>query len=357
MSASVLVFTWNTEGIHFCETTSETAAIRARSGVRGMMKGGCSIAEFLPSLISKINEVKPAIVFFTTQGGASSGTYLHSEALHDSVIDSGYNIYVSRDASFKLTGSEVSIRSSVFIRADVFPMYSENRKDIEQYHRNSQEIITYNNGESFCKAIVTYVKNSNYGTTALIATHIIHGSTITRDLSNLSAELAMGTILNLAVDKRPTPRRFIIAGDLGYMIENVPEGATLQQILSMDKLTKTLGKETLAGVKEGVDGRGINFPPTWSMNQDTRGRCSELKTFDKSCYKDVAWRDRVLYGEKIDSEQILTCTSYGLFNHPSMAESHHAAIIATFKLMPLHRNMTAGRSNLIPTSGTSMYTN
>lgn len=394
----VVAFTWNATGLRICENINQQDADQARTGFKAFITNAkpCVAPDFLPYLRGLLGPSssprdQPDVFFFATQDESTAGSYFHSDALPKSMESYGYKL-LKRDeianVGEKASGITLrnvptgvpggsSLRSSVYIRNDVYKDFVLQEAYLNKFFRGGQAKLRTVNNESkrVTGALCSYVWHPIYGHFALINVHMPTGllqsvgstpfatqrSTINAVNHISMIDIMQAFVYNVADDAKPN--YVIMAGDFNSSLDlpNVGSNqAVIEQIVATtdvsalrqyDELTAQLGAPPLELFKEGLPGMyqgrnigiGPTSPPTWRLHRGRDANCqvAEGKQMSATCYQvapgvtrsaNIGWRERVIFATLTGVYELI-CGAYSVVDVNNIKESTSAAVYGFFDLV------------------------
>lgn len=371
---TIMCFTWNAAGLRLCETMSQVKADTARSGLRGVFKTKCITPDFFRNITDTIDTEKPGLLVITTQGEDSTDSYFHSTFLPYWLSEINYDLLkrdklsdVGEKITTKLiTGipSGTALRMSVYSRNDLIKDFKAQERALDKLVGNDGQLNgRFTDAGRNAGAICSYVWHPKYGKFAFIAAHLpsginvldVQGTNFDTYRSSIKAAntLALNNFSDHFVGSLPTnakPDHIFLLGDLNYdivipgqsninILQVAIDTANISRLISNDELQEAKKHVPfLKDFKEGTNGIGPLFVPTWRLKRDRPDSCS--KTVTTSCFETpsekiggVAWHDRILYKDSANSLYVIDCLTYDRVDIKNMHYSTHAGAIGTYRII------------------------
>lgn len=337
--SKILIFYLNSSSIRWCETLDQKKENEKRQGIFNVFKKPCNAPYFVVEMINIISNNNPDIVIVGTSDEPESQTYLHSDLLP---IRLGEYQYEQVDRIKKVgpgtvgSDTELAMRCSIFIKRGL----SGGDKDISF---DQSPFICYNQSEDRTSGAICIYYKTYQGTSAFILvdlpdtasklTYQMNGTMVNyRTMIKASNTLCLGNVINKFITK--DIHHVVIFGDLNYEVTFRPsdgvnnkelsdglyELSKIKQIYSSnDELKKEMmnNDSLFHDFKEGVNGRGVEFPPTFPMRPGRLNNCKERGDCYNLNYNDgsyPSWRERVIYKDIGISNYTLYCNNYNSFN-------------------------------------------
>lgn len=383
---TIFVFTWNADGLRLCETLSRKEADNSR-GYRKLVTGKiypCTIPDFFIPIRDIIQSNDVDLIVIGTVEEPVRGTYFHSELMPHHLQSIGYYLLKHEkvekigDPSSKLPNKindtgETSIRMSIYVKRKLLSILKVEEEYLEQLIGDKGQIALRCERDSPFKrisgAVAAYVWHPLYGRFVFICVELPSGVSILRmgnspdylsyrQLMRAGNQVCLINMLNRLVhDPRGhQPNHVMIFGDLNYNI-SIPNFYPAQSIRQIStNLSPTLFKELYITYdelyddiqkifnyfKEGVDGEGPMFMPTWKLAYDRPPECSPTpnqtqlpfaRCFDASLLSEMpSWRDRIIYEEAEPSDYEINCLMYDRLDVGNMNKSTHAGVFGIFNM-------------------------
>lgn len=362
-SPTILVFTWDTDGINICGSTE------SNKDKFTMKKSTCVVPNFMDEFVQEyVARKKPEIIVFTTQGEPSKNSEFFKFVSHVMKTNdylqisfekmSNISEYQSGSRQKRVPSSKTgAIRQAIFVEKkynegkNIAHVWQKKITNIFDIHGLTNKNVTgtktikCRDGTRNSGAIATYVDLVGHGTIAFISVHL-PGGKIQKDVQNnflidnyelyrnsmvAANRVCMLKIINdlvLNVKDKLNIKHFLIAGDLNYEISPINKISAYQYFASStDNGTQKLAvlyehdelnreqfiDPTLYMLKEGVQDAGPRFFPNWKMqsiDQNVPGSenrphdCLNSNTSNMiQCYnnktKEMGWKDRILYASSV----------------------------------------------------------
>lgn len=327
----VFIFTWNNQGI------------RLSSSLKGVNEDFFTTepADFLPSLLGKIQEEKPDLVAFGLQEDPEPGSHFHSHLLPGEMEKIGFSLVertklmgVGKITMKSLLSCDIKLRGirlSVYIRRDWVDCVSS----FSDYYVDS---LSRSKG-----ATVIYVTIPGFDTVAFICCHLPFDASSLMETKRTNDQMVRQTSLQETnIFFNNVVHRFVICqqikhvfyfGDMNYRVSGIDAALVARTVLenpreiyqNHDELLQQMRKETIYSFNEGIDNQGPSFFPTCKMVKK-RTRSFFPWKLGKNHQRAPSWCDRILYREA-------RCLFYSSFDQgETMRLSDHAGVVGIFEL-------------------------
>lgn len=376
---TILCFSWNAGGLRLCEVTSQAEADKSRSGVIAyvMSKEKCVAPDFLTNLQGIIQDRQPSLIVMTTQSESSLDTYFHARALPASMSEINYSL-LKREVNAEVLEffykNEVpggnpksnALRISIYAQNNILSDLQFGEQSLNDDESKGQYLETCGNADTNFRhssgSICSYVWHPTYGKFAFMTTHFAAGIGINVDYSlyrsyaKSSNNICLISLLyeydlNVRDDYRPD--YIFILGDLNYDIvvpgKNSQEAISdlttnlsinkLREYQAYDELKSAMNDIVLHGFKEGVNGDGPLFLPTWNLSRTRDDTCvpdENTTNISSDCFtlqeKGFGWHDRIIYKNNLTSDYTINCTEYNRIDIGNMHLSNNAGVIGLFQI-------------------------
>lgn len=373
---TIMTFSWNAAGLRLCETLSQNKADMARVGFKAKItfKQSCLAPNFFEDIRTEIRNRAPHLVVITTQDEDSSDTYFHSDVIPEVLSEIGYTM-IKRDKQEGITDSTIgrpvtgtpsggAIRMSIYARDGQAMFFTHQEQSLDKFFgNNGQTNMVIKQGSRIVGAIASYINHDVFGRFVFIAAHLPSGADdlqINKNMPYESYRAAMRASNSLcfismlhkfvdSVSPEMRPEHVFILGDLNYDIiipgkssvqviselSNNLSQESIRNVAQYDELKKALLEPPLLGFKEGINGGGPTFMPTWKLARNRPDSCapSTGSKVDITCFDSgvVGWHDRIIYSDKT-TQFVTTCQYYNRLDVNNMHASTHAGILALFNV-------------------------
>jgi len=306
------IFSFNTEAVKFCSSSTEK---------------GCIVADFLRYIFGKFEQAGCDIIVIGLQESSAFDSMFMaiSEIPNYTLLSADRMMGVGKEG---LRG----LRLGIVVR-NSFMSHSIGLYDFTNVSCRVQKL----GKGAFSQILVSDEKHSIGFTTAHLPFQEKHHRQGVEDRNECLGQLMEVPAVN-SVDTA------FIFGDLNYrleipleMVDNI-EYTDAQTgynwMIQYDQLTESMGL-VIPGFFEGVNGQGPDFPPTCKLNVGRRSEC-QGQTFNTRCFKTTSgkqprfpsWCDRILYrGNRV------FCDSYEMVDQGNMSHSDHRGVLGVFDIV------------------------
>jgi len=375
---NILIVSWDSAGLRLCETTSQEVANRNREGVWAKIsnKKPCVAPAFLKDLGSYAQKKNVTLFIVGTQDESKYGSYLHSNALPETMQFYGYRLLKSRDLNDVgiddgygvPTGKPfgVSLRTSIYVSENKYNEFYLQERSLRKFFKNDGH-VDYR-CENSKGALASYVWHPDFGHHAFINVYlpsaqdqILVGKTpdyfLYREQMKSINKLCLINILNTFlhnIDTEARPNFVYLFGNFNSNIDLSPYRSTadalkkitenlsianLRQVIDREELSLLMKEPTLKGFVEGENGAGPTFAPTWRLARNRDSSCESATT--TLCYSidttetytsSIGWRDRILSSSIGDNNLEIKCLEYLRHDNGGLEKSTHSAVSSLLQL-------------------------
>jgi hypothetical protein len=353
----VFVVSWSPNGIRLCESLSQEIIKSHREGISTWFN--CSIADFMPYLVEKIQDVNPDILVFGFTQSAKPGDYFFSDLMRNQLPDFFYHeIGKSKFMGFGGYLSGRGIRIAVYAHKNYLPEVfrtSKNKYDItfESYScatlAGTGGIAAYlqTTAGTLCFICVSLPDE----TQTLIEARRFDDYSIRQRYVDKISKCLNAIVTKLYVRHKVYPDAVVLFGNFGYKIifeRKVPASRAIQFMASIENPDEwkeirsgdELYREIMANkvgyfFSEGVDDKGPQFLPNCPMivgrpnlcqTQEIRNRFAECFEIETTQSVAPSWCERILYSGKFKALE------YSRFDvGETMRNSTHAGVYSVLQ--------------------------
>jgi hypothetical protein len=275
--------TVDTDGIRFCETSSQVEADKTRAKWFTTKRKTCMVPSFLTPVLTDLTTISPDVFYIVTQDEDESNTYLHADLLPAQLNPMGYHLYFNMkavnvgwfnpqdgikdahqlypDLTDLPQGS--ALRMSVYVKRDQYDQWISYRKQLDVEYPIVKRIFDQSHHHG--GALACHLRHPQFGTIVIVGCNFPYSSNLVqlelssgvaddkRRMSRLITKVGLSEILN--VFRVPSIDHFIIAGDFAADYSGKSDDDYITALKSPGDL--------LDDMTEGVNNGGPSFPPTY----------------------------------------------------------------------------------------------
>jgi hypothetical protein len=329
----IVVFSWNQEGLSFCEPG------KASSGTCV----GTNVIDIAYSFKEKIREINPSIVVFHTQNEVRKDSHFHGERGLISMMMSSLDTFrleinTAGDDIGQLqslltageVGRSLSLQTSIYVLKSL-PSVTEKKGAIKKffgavdgktYHTALDPIqgalgvmVTIPSRGKYLFLNINLANSKKYGGLA---------GDIKRDSVN---KIAFIQIIETFHDLVPAGQRadhIIMSGNFNLPLTRVEDAIPKTDVYLRNLIPSIYPYE------EGVGNKGPEFLPTEYLKSGRSKECQSSSSADPQCYSSYSWNQRIITHNHSRNGVPLICTRYGRFDIGGMALGTTAGVFATF---------------------------
>ena len=275
MALKIFIFDWNGEDIKICSATNDIPKKWYQITNDDV---NCFRATFMKRISILMNHCDVAV--FSTQTNPNND-YFHEYILKNALTNLGY--VVDTEESSEISFSNTLLKLSVCYKVGL-SKYNKHGFIFKDNRVNVKIPIVFSDGETFSEALALYYTYDDF-IYVFIAVSFAHFTKLNRKLIVRNQNDCLEYFIKTLITDAHVDYGFI-AGDMNYqinkntifnMLDNVKLTSDFKNILMYDELYPNLH---LFNVKEGVNGAGPLFMPTYALKEGRSQQCRNLVAGD-----------------------------------------------------------------------------